>query len=475
MKFNPQKANVTKTSNRHVFSRFRVHIRIWASIVFLAFGIFDYLYSPENALKWFGIRVATVVAAQILFFAVVKSKGLRRKMGSVAVLTIAMFCWPICYMILDSGGHASHYATGLILCGITGVQIFRLRNTSALIAMGLSYTPAIFTFFWTAPVSEIRLAFIQSGFLVGMVILSYIYGSSEEQVDRWWEKFKVVAQSEISRLQKTEILKNHFPKVIRDAFEKNPDLIFRRKILPNAVVGFADIVASSQLSNVLPLAIDWEIKEKFLEAATRRAMESEMVVLTHLGDGFLFLANYNEGSQWYYNLISFYEGLISDFRKLTKELNLDATGIGTGIKFGVSSGPVMVGFLGSNQSYFTAIGPDVNLAARLCSLAGADEIVLSSRVWHSIRPLIVGWSFQNRKYEDIKGFEFSISAVHISPRHSKGNDMVCAQCSQSMSLIKTEDGFLDYRCASGHNTPALYREPESTTLPLIKDIKLQAG
>jgi class 3 adenylate cyclase len=474
MKFNRPKTNVARTSNRHVFSRFRVHIRIWAAIVFLAFSVFDYLYSPENALKWFGIRVATVFASQILFVAVVRSKALRRRMGPVAGLTIALFCWPVCYMILDSGGYTSHYSTGLILCGITGIQIFRLRNTSALLALGLSYTPAIFIFFWTAPIAELRLAFIQSGFLVGMVILSYIYGSSEEQVDRWWEKFKSVAQSEISRLQKTEILKNHFPKVIRDAFEKNPELIFRRKILPNAVVGFTDIVSSSQLSNVLPLAIDWELKEKFLEAATRRAMESEMVVLTHLGDGFLFLANYNEGSQWYYNLISFYEGLISDFRKLTRELNLDATGIDTGIKFGVSSGPVMVGFLGNNQSYFTAIGPDVNLAARLCSLAGADEIVLSSRVWHSIRPLIVGWSFRNCSYQDIKGFEFSISAVHISPRNSNATDMVCAQCGQSMSLIKTEDGFLDYRCASGHNTPKLYRENDTTSASSAAPLKIPA-
>ena len=455
MKLNLPKANVARTSNRHVFSRFRVHIRIWAAIVYLSFGVFDFLYSSDNAFKWFGLRLGTVLASQLLFIAVVHSKFLRRRLGRVAVLTIVLFCWPVCYMIFESGGYLSLYSSGLILCGITGIQIFRLRNTDALVSLGISYFPAILIYFWTVPDSEIRLAFIQSGFLIGMVMLSYIYGTSEEQVDRWWEEFKAFAQSEISLLQKTEILKNHFPKVIRDAFERNPDLIFQRKILPNAVVGFTDIVASTQISNVVPLAIDWEIKEKFMEAATRRAMESEMVVLTHLGDGFLFLANYNEGSQWYYNLISFYESLISDFRKLTKELNLEATGIDTGIKFGVSAGPVMVGFLGRNQSYFTAIGPDVNLAARLCALAGADEIVLNSRVWHSIRPLLVGWSFRTQTYKEIKGFDHSIDVVHVSPRQSHGSDMVCAQCGQSMSLIKTEDGFLDYRCVDGHDTPIL--------------------
>lgn len=447
--------SVTKTSNRHIFSRFRVHIRIWAAFIYLSFGLFDYLYSPENFPVWFGLRIVTVGVAHFLFLAIVRFKTLRRRMGRVAIGTICLFCWPVSYMILTSGGYLSLYASGLILCGITGVQVFRLRNKGALMSLAISYLPAIIIYFWSAPAAQIQLAVIQSGFLIGMVILSYIYGTSEEQVDRWWEKFKAIAQTEISRLQKTEILKNHFPKVIRDAFEKNPDLIFQRKILPNAVVGFADIVGSSMISNVVPLAIDWEVKEKFMEAATRRAMESEMVVLTHLGDGFLFLANYNESSQWYYNLISFYEGLISDFRKLAKELNLQATGVDTGIKFGVSAGPVMVGFLGHNQSYFTAIGPDVNLAARLCSLAGPDQIVLSSRVWHSIRPLLVGWSFRTQTYEDIKGFGYTISAVHISPRQANNQEMVCAQCGTSMSLIKTEDGFLDYRCAAGHNTPML--------------------
>lgn len=441
-------------ANRHIFSRFRHHVRLWASLVFIGFSFFDYLYRSDYFTQWLFYRIITVVAVNLLFFCCIKLKSLRKKMESVAVAVICLYCWPIAIMIFDSGGYKSIYITGLILCGTTGLQLFRLRGRMALYALTIAYLPAIVVIFNNIHLDELKTAILQSGFLIGMVVLSSIYSKSEDQVDRWWMKFRRLANDEIQRLRKTEILKNHFPQVIRETFEKNPEKIFMRKIFPNAVVGFADIVSSSQLSNNVSIPIDWSIKERFLEAATRRAIESEMVVLTHMGDGFLFLANYNESSQWYYNLISFYENLITDFKNIYNELNLSSTGVHSGVKFGVSSGPVMVGFLGTNQSYFTAIGSDVNLASRLCSIADTDQIVLSSRVWHSIQPLLLGWHYTTKTYDNIKGFNYPISAVHISPRTSdEHQQMICARCNKSMSLIKTEEGFLDYRCEEGHNTP----------------------
>lgn len=441
--------------NRHIFSRYRTHIRWGASIVYILFGINDYFYSPVHFNLWFALRIAFVVSVFSLFFLVKKVKFFRKRMYVIAGLTLCLACWPIEWMIFQTGGYLSLYATGLILCGTTGLQVFRMRKKLALISLTFSFLPAIPIYIFTAPRQDFHLALIQSGFLVGMVVLSYLYGNSEEKVDTLWLKFKLLAKIEIDQLRKTEILKNHFPKIIRESFEKNPHLITQRKIFPNAVVGFADIVSSSVISNEVPLIIDWELKEKFLEAATNRAIQSDMVVLTHLGDGFLFLANYNESSQWYYNIISFYEGIVSDFKLIVKDLNLNSLSIETGVKFGVSSGPVVVGFLGKSQSYFTAIGPDVNLASRLCSIASSNQIVLSSRVWHSIKPLLLGWHFEHHVHKAIKGFDYPISAVHVSPRSVSYNSLVCASCGEGMSLIRTEEGYLDYRCREGHNTPQL--------------------
>lgn len=445
--------NLNRSVNRHIFDRLRRHIRFAASAVYMLFGVFDYMYAPEHFKLWIALRCCFVISVFGLFEAAKRFKSVRIRMQWVAAMTIAFACWPISIMIYQSGGVHSFYLAGLILIGTTGLQVFRLRKQMALISLAASFLPAIVICFATVATEEIHLAFIQSGFLIGMIILSFIYGASEEQLDIWWAKYKKITKAELQRYQRTEILKNHFPKVIRDSFEQNPGSIFQKKIIENAVVGFTDIVASSQISNEVPIAIDWELKERFLEAATQRAIASEMVVLNHLGDGFLFLANYNESAQWYYNLMSFYEGLVSDFRKISTQLNLSSTGIDTGVKFGVSCGPAMVGFIGQHQSYFTAMGPDVNLASRLCAVAQADQIVLSSRVWQSVRPLLIGWNFRTEIYQNIKGFDYPISAIHISPRSITEKSTVCSTCGKVMSLIRTEDGFLDYRCIDGHTIP----------------------
>lgn len=443
-----------KGINRHLFSRFRRHIRFGASAVYLLFGIFDYLYAPQYFLEWMALRTVWVGLVFLIYFGLCRSRKLRSHMLFFSCAVLVLACWPIVWMIYRTGGHASLYTTGLILCGVTGLQVFRMRRVPALATLAASFLPAVAVIFATAKSDDLPVAIIQSGFLMGMIALSYVYGASEEQVDMSWHRFKRVTQDAIEKMQKTEILKSHFPKVIRDTFERDPSFIMQKRIHPNAVVGFADIVASSRIANEVPLNIDWALKERFLEAATKRAIASEMVVLTHLGDGFLFLANYNEGSQWYYNLITFYEGIISDFRQISMDLFHNVDDFKTGVKFGVSSGPVMVGFLGVNQAYFTAIGPDVNLAARLCSVAEPNQIVVSSRVWHSVQPLLIGWNYTQKMYEGMKGFDYKISATHISPRKAvSGKPVVCQTCNQPVSLIKTPEGFLDYQCPEGHTTP----------------------
>lgn len=462
----PLESAIRKSSQRHILSRLRTHIRFMAAPVYLSFAICDYIYRPDLALNWFYLRCLFALSTFVVVILVVRLPVVRQNIEWVAAGLIAFSSILIDIMISQSGGYKSLYTTGLILCTTTGLQIFRLRKWPSLFALTLSYIPAAIIILTTVPAGEIHLAVIQSSFLIGMTILSIIYGKSDEQVDKFWAKSRQIANAEIERHQRTEILKRHFPKIIRDEFERNPNGTVGKKLVENAVVGFADIVASSSLANKIPLEVDWQLKERFLEAATRRAIESEMVVLTHLGDGFLFLANYSGSTQWNYNLMSFYQNLVRDFDTIMFDLQLEAHGIQSGVKFGVSSGPAMVGFLGRDQAYFTAIGPDVNLAARLCSEAEPNKIVVSSRVWYSIRSLLVGWDFRNAIYQNLKGFEIDISAVHISPRLSGRNDLVCAVCSSTMALIQTEDGFLDYRCVNGHNVPAAHA-PQQKPLKLV--------
>jgi adenylate cyclase len=61
-------------------------------------------------------------------------------------------------------------------------------------------------------------------------------------------------------------------------------------------------------------------------------------------------------------------------------------GLELGISLGVSRGQVVAGNIGSpRRMEYSVIGPDVNLAARLCDRARSGELLISSRVFEEVR------------------------------------------------------------------------------------------
>ena len=196
-----------------------------------------------------------------------------------------------------------------------------------------------------------------------------------------------------------------------------PYLNTKHTVIPCAVVGVVDIVSSTQISNSLDLYTNFTFKRSFLKAASQRAKESNIMILNDTGDGFLFLANDENSSNWCMNLASFYENLTSDFQDILRHTN-DLTGqqLQSGLRFGVSCGPVILGGLGDKSSQITAVGSIVNLAARLCSRADVNEIVFSARVWETLRTVLPDWKVEKRIYGDLKGFNSDVSVLHANRR-----------------------------------------------------------
>ena len=120
------------------------------------------------------------------------------------------------------------------------------------------------------------------------------------------------------------------------------------------------------------------------------------------------------------------------------------------IRVGIAKGYVNVGFYGSQKYYrsYTAIGPAVNLASRLCGAAEPDQIVVDFDVYEDVKHQF-DMSFLGKR--TLKGFNDDMIHVYkvnglkesmvIKPGH---ND--CPKCSSMMSLETNSKGQFILQC-----------------------------
>jgi len=189
----------------------------------------------------------------------------------------------------------------------------------------------------------------------------------------------------------------------------------RVKKISNAVIGIVDIIASSKISNAVDIDVDWELRTRFFAAARERAAETGVALLHHTGDGFLFMLVPDECADWADRLLKFHAKLTFDFQAILQALRISTAGVQSGLRFGVSAGPVLVGSLDGLDHDKHVVGPDVNLAARMCAVAKANELVLSSRVWHLMKRALHRKTARRESYRGLKGFQFEIHALHLKP------------------------------------------------------------
>ena len=122
------------------------------------------------------------------------------------------------------------------------------------------------------------------------------------------------------------------------------------------------------------------------------------------------------------------------------------------IRIGISHGFANVGFYGSKKYFqtYTAIGPVVNLAARLCSAANPDQMVIDHDVFELVQNNYKT-NFIGKK--SLKGFDediFHLYEVIANNETSTLNPGVseCPKCSGIINLEVNDQGHFVFMCKS---------------------------
>jgi class 3 adenylate cyclase len=146
---------------------------------------------------------------------------------------------------------------------------------------------------------------------------------------------------------------------------------------------FADLRGFTAYSEGVPSHAVVDLLAEYYDAVGTAAAQYGATVTSLAGDGvFVLLGAPFEDPQHARNAVLLAEDILSDVGQVVSRWQTRMHALGVGI--GIASGTVTVGVIAAaTRQEYTAIGPPVNLAARLCSQAKANQILLDAETAQS--------------------------------------------------------------------------------------------
>jgi GAF domain-containing protein/class 3 adenylate cyclase/ActR/RegA family two-component response regulator len=167
------------------------------------------------------------------------------------------------------------------------------------------------------------------------------------------------------------------------------DLVLDLRPEPRLItVLFSDIVGFTQLSNTLRSRKVAELLNEYLEAMTRAVFDNGGTVDKFMGDAILALFGAPEEltpNEQVRRSIDTARAMLRSLKKLNQRWRdqgiFDTETNGVQFRCGIHQGTAVVGMFGSaERADYTAIGPSVNIAARLQQAANPGAILVSAAV-----------------------------------------------------------------------------------------------
>lgn len=199
------------------------------------------------------------------------------------------------------------------------------------------------------------------------------------------------------------------------------DLVLDLRPEPRLItVLFSDIVGFTQLANTLRSRRVAELLNQYLEAMTKDVFDNGGTVDKFMGDGILALFGAPEElkpNEQVHRAINTARAMMRSLRELNQqwlEQGLFEADGRSGLEFrcGIHQGTAVVGMFGSSErADYTAIGPSVNIAARLQQAAEPGTILVSA----AIADYLTDEDIEKNSSLELKGIDETVLTFIINP------------------------------------------------------------
>jgi len=196
-----------------------------------------------------------------------------------------------------------------------------------------------------------------------------------------------------------------------DEILANPDALNLGGTNTNVTMLFSDVRGFTSMSEKLVPQVVVQILNEYFADMTPIVFEHHGMLDKYMGDGLMALFGVPyESADAAVNAVSAAVAMQRRMESVNRDLKaIDLSQIAIGI--GINTGPVTVGYIGSEErTDYTAIGDAVNLAARLEKQAHSEQIIISRSTFEAL-----GGRFPVREAGDImvKGKAFPVQIYEV--------------------------------------------------------------
>lgn len=432
------------------------------SSVFLSFGILDYIYTNEYFIFFLKLRALYCVIPLSVFFLIKKAKKFRH-IEYLAMLHAGLAAGIITYMIFLTTGVLSSYYAGLNLVSMIALGFFTFTWSFFFITAFAINLPYILIGALSIHDKNEQNTFILNlFFIIGTVIVCTLIRFFKEKyrIENVEAKYRLQLELE----NREEIIRVQTDEAVR---LKNLSTQFSPQIVDSIRSGKLKLESTGQRAEICAIFIDIvnstdkvtrldkdkvdKVITKFLEDSIKILLKYDITIDKFLGDGILAFCNaplkrIDYSSRVVKAALEIREKAKMDLDFYEKNWHGPLT-----LRMGLARGYVNVGFYGSKKYYqsYTAIGPVVNLASRLCSSADPGQIIMENDVYELVKH---DFEIKFIGKRTLKGFEqdvvhvYEVESSRDKVELSAANMSECPTCGGILSLETNEQGQFVFMC-----------------------------
>lgn len=430
--------------------------------LFLIFIVADLLYYREWLAHFVAIRILTVVGIVLTNRLVQKAAALEH-VERLCTFFIILCAMPINAMVMFINDPGSPYYAGLTLVLIGMSSGFRFTWKYYFINLASIVGPyTIFGFFARAE-SEVLYA-LNIFFLFSTILISSVSRAFHENLYITEFLSRVGLESEVESRGKVieiktkesvllESMGRQFSPQVVSAIKKGQIEISKGVHRARICAIFVDIVNSTERVTRIDKDKVNKVIELFMGDTIPTLLKYDITIDKFLGDGVLAFANdpiqYKDYTQRVINAALEIREKIKARQYLYENYWLNEFKI----RIGIADGFANVGFYGNNKYYhsYTAIGPVINLASRLCGAAEPGQILAHYDVVEQLDIEKYDYTFVGKK--TLKGFDddiiktYSIGGLKDVQKDILSQDIEnCPACGSMMFLDNDDRGFFVFKC-----------------------------